>query len=312
MSVTGVTGGAGFLGSHLIDALVAKGARVRVLETFADTPGRSVDRRRRHLERLDRLELVEGDTADPAVADRFLLGVDRVYHFARTPGTAPWITDTDRVRAAELASFEGLLDGMVRHQVQHLVLRSDAGVYGEHRQAGPSTPFAPMSRRAAHQVHLEALAEAWNGFGGRQLTILRPFEIYGPRMGSDHLVHRFLLAARDERALTLPGDGGVVRDLVFAGDFVRVALQARRARTSGGSARFVVASGHGTSLLDLVAAVRRVTGVALRVDVGPASRNEPMVHIGDPAHTESELHVVCDTPLDAGLATTWEWLLRRR
>lgn len=314
MTRTGVIGGAGFLGSHLVDALHQKGCSVRVLDAFIETPGRSVERRRHHLGRCPEVETLEGDLADAYVLDSFLEGLDRVYHFARVPGPAAWVVDPGGTRDRELAALESLLEGLERHGISQLIVRSDASVHGETTRQGASmtAPFAPMSGRAAWFVYQEALAEVWRSQGTRQLTILRPFEVYGPRMGSDALVHRFLVGALEGRTVSLPGDGGVVRDFVFAGDFIRAAVQARRARTDEASARFPIATGEPTSLLELVAAVRRVTGAVLKVDVGPASRHDPLVQVGDPSFTNDQLHVTCDTSLDAGLQLTWDWLQRRR
>ncbi|MCA9571606.1 MAG: NAD-dependent epimerase/dehydratase family protein, partial [Myxococcales bacterium] len=288
--------------------------QVRVLDAFVDTPGRSERRRRRRVTAWgDRVELIEGDVADPAVLDRFLRGVDRVYHFARAPGEWPWTRDPQAAYLGDVGGMLALLDGLRRNDVRTLVLRSDASVYGdtERTGAGPLTPAFPHSTRGAARAATETLAMAWQAGGHRQLTILRPFHVYGPRMGSDNLVYRVLLAALEDRPLALPGDTGVVRDFVFASDVVRMAVQARRAM-SDGPAVFVLATGRPTSLIDLVAAVRRVTGAVLRVEVGPASRHEPRMCVGNPRPAREQLFLEPEVALDAGLEATWEWLKRTR
>ena len=307
----GITGGAGFLGSHLVDALAGKGRRVRVLDDLSGLDRAEASRRLAQLSGWgEQVELVRGSLDDAAASRRFFTGLERVYHFARVP-RGGWMGDQTRAYEREIRNTWALLDGLERCGVDHLVLRSDASVYGETPSAGagPQTPLMPNSRRGAARVAVEALASSWHATGHRQLTIARTFEVYGPRMGEAHLVRRCLTAALDESPLALPGDQGVRRDFVYAGDAVRVLLQARRVR-SDRPAVFVIGSGRPVSLLDLVAAVRRVSGRAPRLGVGPSSRDEPRHSVGDPRSTRERLHVEADTPLDAGLEQTLAWLVR--
>jgi UDP-glucose 4-epimerase len=121
-----------------------------------------------------------------------------------------------------------------------------------------------------------------------------------------------MTAALQERTLHLPGDGSVLKDFVFVGDVVRMAVQARRARTEGQAAIFVIGTGKPTSLLDLVAAVRQVTGVALKVEVGPHSRQDAVVSIGNPEKAFEQLHQMPEIQLHAGLELVFAGMASRR
>lgn len=305
----GITGGAGFLGSHLVDALVAKGRRVRVLDDFSSADSSSERARARVAGWGHQVELFEGPTTDAAVVDRFLEGVDRVYHLARVGAESCWSGTGRTCYEREIQGMFTLLDAMDRARVNHLILRSDASVYGETPMSGATadTPLRPTGRRGAAQMAVEGLATAWHAGGHRQLTVLRVFALYGPRMSPENLVHRCLTAAIDGTPLSLPGDQGVVRDFVYAGDAIRILLQSRRAQSER-PVIFQVASGRPVNLVDLAAAVRRAVGRAPRVEVGPLGRHEACYVLGDPGFTEEHLHVQADTTLDAGLQKSVAWL----
>lgn len=305
----GITGGAGFLGSHLVDAFVQRGQKVRVLDNFS---GPDAMRRLRRLERLgNRVKLVDGDVRDPAALDTFLRKCDRVYHLARTRDDHAWSEQPERTFDEALAGIRTLIAGLERHGVDQLILGSSGQVYGETRRTGADgrTLPEPLGLVGVCDLAVEGVARTW-AVGHRQLTILRAFEVYGPRMATDHIVHRYLTALDQEIPVALPGDGQSVRDYVFAADWVRLAMQARRVQTER-PAVFVVASGVPTSALDLVAAVRRVTARFAETEVGPTSRNEALVCVGDPTDTARQLHLRPEVDLDDGLTRTLAWIRKR-
>lgn len=216
-----VTGGAGFLGSHLVDALVNDGVEVRVVDDLSTG----------HLDNLAavraRIDWHAGDLRDPRVAADAMNGVDLCCHFVGDDSHARCAADPLRATDVNLAAAAQVLHAAVRRGVRRLVLASSISVYGaegpEHESA--PLPVAELGPAAAAHAAAEALALSVARESGLDVVILRFAEVYGPRQRVDAAdqpdLPRFLHAALAGERNDLFGDGCETRDYLYVEDAVR-------------------------------------------------------------------------------------------
>ncbi len=302
-----VTGGAGFIGSHLADALLAAGHRVRVLDDLSTG-------RRDHLDR--RAALVVGDVADPACLAGAIAGMDGCFHLAAIASVARANADwrgAHRVNqtgtVAVLAAAREAQRGPGRLPV---VYASSAAVYGDlgAAAADEAAPCRPLTAYGADKLGGELHARAAALVHGVATLGLRFFNVYGPRQdpASPYSGVVSIFAARLARAapLLVHGDGGQARDFVFVGDAVAHLLAAmRRLEAAAAPAAEIcnVCTGRATTVLELAALLGRLTGNAPQVAHGPARPGDIRHSLGDPARAIAMLGVAAATRLADGLAT---------
>ncbi|MBM3147082.1 MAG: NAD-dependent epimerase/dehydratase family protein [Actinobacteria bacterium] len=346
-----VTGGAGFIGSHLVAGLLRWGDRVRVLDDLsAGTLDNLVDC-------IDDVEVLVGDVRDTGVVERALAGVDAVAHLAAIVSVARSFDELELVDDVNVGGSLTVLAAARRLGVGRVVCASSAAVYGdvEALPVGESAPLRPLSPYGVGKLAVEGYARAVVAQEGSSVVCLRFFNVYGPRQdpSSDYagVIARFLACAAERRPFTVFGDGDQTRDFVYVGDIVRATMLAldvdlQAAHTLGGApssgaaggaaaasdasagiaadhagtgsfAVCNVGSGRETSVLDLAAAVARVTASGQAGAGG--SPVPPSIHfetarpgdirrsLADIGAAGSLLGYRPTVSLDTGLATTWEW-----
>jgi len=214
-----VTGGAGFIGSHVVDALVSHGAGVRVLDDFSTGRKAFIQR---HVT-AKRVDLVRGDVLKPATVQRSLRGVDEVWHLAADPDVRGGVKDPrSNLRDGTQATLE-ILDAMRRSDARRFIFASSSTVYGEAdvmptpEDYGPCLPISPYG---ASKLAAEGLASAWAGTYGLQVWIFRFGNVVGPRLthGVIHDFHKAL--KRDPKRLRILGDGRQEKSYLSAQDCV--------------------------------------------------------------------------------------------
>jgi nucleoside-diphosphate-sugar epimerase len=304
-----VTGAAGFIGSHLCEALLAEGHRVRGFDAFTEFYDPA--RKRRNLAGcLDQpaFELVEGDllTAD---LDPVLEGVEVVAHLAGEPGvTSSWGPDFPRYLDRNVLATQRLLEAAVAGDVRQLVYASSSSVYGTGSEAlradGEPRPFSPygVSKLAA-----ETLVGAYAHGHGLRTVSLRYFSVYGPRQRPDMAAHRFIEALLDGQPLQVFGDGSQVRDFTYVGDVVRATRLALFADLPP-AAVLDVASGRPASVATLIGLLGELASsgptpiVQCEERRGDVPRTE-----GSPGTAHTHLGWVPVTDLRSGLARQVAW-----
>ena len=295
-----VTGGAGFIGSHLADALLAAGARVRVLDDFSTGKRANLD---------PRCELVVGDVADPAVLRAAMAGMAGCFHLAAIASVVRTNTDwrgTHRInQGGSIAVFEAARDaGRLP-----VVYASSAAVYGDlgGAAATEATPCVPLTAYGADKLGTELHGRvAWQVHGVPTLG-LRFFNVYGRRQdpASPYSGVVSIFAARLGRGegVTLHGDGGQTRDFVHVGDVAAHLIAAmRRLRGVPGAAVLNVCTGRATSVRDLAAILGGLLGAAPAIAHGPARPGDIARSLGDPARAIATLGVAAAVRLERGLA----------
>ncbi len=267
-----VTGAAGFIGSHLCEALVARGDTVVGIDNF--DPYYDPEIKRRNVAGLlagERFTLIEGDINNPqALSAAFAPGLDCVFHLAARAGVRPSIArPLDYVRT-NVEGTAAVLEAARRHGVARFVFGSSSSVYGAANEA----PFRedqridrPISPYAATKVAAEALCYTWHHLYGLPVVILRFFTVYGPRQRPDLAINKFVRLLDSGEPIPQFGDGSSSRDYTFVADIVRGIIAAAERDLDfeiinlGGAAP--------VRLDELIAAVGAAVGVEPVVEVLP-------------------------------------------
>jgi len=252
-----VTGGAGFIGSHSVEALLAAGAEVVVLDNF------SAGKRANLPAREPRLVIVEGDIRDPAAIARAIEGATHVLHLAAQVSVRSSVEDPPNSCAQNVLGFVNVLDAARRAGVKRVAYASSAAVYGTPRELPltETSPTGPISPYGLEKLVDEQYAALFGELYGLPTLGLRYFNVYGPRQDPRSqyagVISKFADAIATDGTLTLFGDGGQTRDFVFVGDVARANVAALRSDRAG-----IANIGTGTSvtLLELVDALERVSG----------------------------------------------------
>ena len=303
-----VLGGAGFVGSHLTEALARSGQHVKVFE-------------RPHIDRLAQLprkdvELFTGDLLNPQALVPALRGTEIVFHLVST--TLPKTSNDNPVYDVESNVVGGLrLLALCReHGVRKVVFVSSGGtVYGI-PQAVPIAedhPTDPICSYGIHKLALEKYLQLAHRLHGLEYCILRPANLYGPGQRLDTAqgaVAVFLDRALRGLPIEIWGDGSVVRDYVFIDDAVDAILKA--ARFAGAPRIFNLGSGSGTTLNQLVAEIQKLLGRPLKVNYAATRSLDVPANVLDATLARRHLDWSATTPLGEGLRRTYEWLRSAR
>jgi UDP-glucose 4-epimerase len=304
-----VLGGAGFIGSHVAEALAHEGHRVKLFD-------------RPHVDRLplfarqQGFEIFTGDFLNPQALSPALRGSEVVFHLVST--TLPKTSNDNPVYDVEtnvLGSLR-LLALCREHAVRKVVFISSGGtVYGLPRSVpvGEDHPTEPISSYGIHKLAVEKYLHLAHRLHGLDYCILRPGNLYGPRQRLDTaqgVVAVFLDHALRGEPIQIWGDGSVVRDYVYVGDAVQAILKA--ARFQGEPRIFNIGSGIGVSLNQLVAEIQNVLGRPMKVEYAEPRAVDVPVNVLDCARARRHLGWSASTPLDEGLRRTCEWLRSAR
>lgn len=302
-----VTGGAGAIGSHVVDALLEAGAtEVRVL----DLPGARWDANLAAALATGRVTRVVGDVRDRAAVDSAVDGVDLVFHQAAMR-VAHCAEDPRRAHETMADGTFHVVHAAAASGVSKLVMASSAAVYGPDGDADlPES--ARTDRTDSTYAALKAYGEALLRSYGRTLpsVALRYFNVYGPRVVGEgphaEVLVRWMQRIDANEAPTIDGDGRQEVDLVYVEDVARANVLA--ATTTSTHRSFNVGTGRGRSLNDVAAALLQAMGSDLAVAHGPPRRiNAARRRVADTALAASELGFRAAVPLEDGLARLVDW-----
>lgn len=279
-----VTGGAGFIGSHLATALAERGDRVRVLDNLST----GYEHNLAHLG--DRVELVEGDVADGEAVDRAMAGVEVVFHEAAMASVPASLRTPMASHAACMTGTVQVLDSARRAGARRVVMAASAAAYGDQLSAAKreTDPPKPLSPYAASKVASELYCRAFTESFGLETVALRYFNVFGPRQdpASEYsaVIPIFVTKLIAGERPTVFGDGGQSRDFVFVEDVVQANLLAADAADASGRV-INVATGRHTTLLDLIAAINAALGhdaqSAVEAEFAPAREGDIRESLAD-------------------------------
>jgi nucleoside-diphosphate-sugar epimerase len=253
-----VTGGAGFIGSHIVRRLVGAGARVRVLDNF------TTGRRANLTDVAGRIELIEGDLVDAATVRRAIEGVEYVLHLAALASVPESVEQPERNFEVNFRGMHNLLLAARDANVQRLVFSSSAAVYGDH-PAPHHEDLAPrsLSPYAAAKHSGEQLCRSFTHVYGLPTVCLRYFNVFGPgqnpHSGYAAAIPQFITALLEGKRPTIYGDGRQSRDFVYVANVVEANLLACGTEAAIGGV-FNIGAGGETNLLELLAILSELAG----------------------------------------------------
>lgn len=300
-----MTGGAGFIGSHLCRALITRGHRVTVLDNL-------LTGRAENLEGLE-VELVEQDVCLPvSLPGPF----DAVIHMASPASPAAYQRHPIETLEAGSLGTRNMLELARDHRALFL-LTSTSEVYGDpqvHPQPedyrGSVNPVGPRSMYDEAKRFAEALATAYARSRGVEVRIARIFNTYGPRMQPDdgRLVSNFLTQALEGRPLTIYGDGTQTRSFCYVDDMVEGLLRLLESNCEG---PVNLGNPGECSILEMAQLVREVSGRSVELEFLPLPGDDPRRRCPDISRARRELGWEPEVPLREGLRRTWEWFVQR-
>jgi len=299
-----VTGGAGFIGSHLVDALVGRGKRVRVLDDFSTGV-------RANLSHHRNLDIVEGSLVDPAVVAKAVEGAAVVYHLGALASVARSVEAPLVSHAACATGTLNVLDAARTAGVRRVVYAASSSAYGgassENGQT-EDTPLKALSPYAAAKLAGELYMQAFTATYGLETVRLRFFNIFGPRQRADSpysgVIALFISAMSANKAPTVHGDGLQSRDFTYVANAVQALLKAADAPKSVSGEVFNVGTGQSVTVLDLVAALNTLLGKNLTAIHGPTRAGDVRFSKADISRTGRDLGYVPDVSFEEGLAKT--------
>jgi UDP-glucose 4-epimerase len=307
-----VTGGAGFIGSHIVSALRTQGASVRVLDNFTsgkrgnlEIPGAEV--------RQGQLEIIEADLRDEVKLTAAVRGVEVIFHEAAFVSVPASVQEPRECFDVNCSSTLTLLEAARTAGVRRVVLASSAAVYGDSQELPldeRSNP-RPLSPYAASKLVDEIYAALYVQALGLEVCALRYFNVFGPRQRPDTqyaaAVPIFIRQLLNKEPPTIFGDGLQTRDLIFVGDVVRANMMAAAHPNAAGQV-FNVCTGRRTSILDLANALDDLMPGAPAPGFGPVRTGDIHDSVGSPAKAREVLGFTAQTSLIDGLKETIKWM----
>jgi UDP-glucose 4-epimerase len=304
-----VTGGAGFIGSHLVHALLEEGHAVRVLDDLSSG----------HRENLpQQVELAEADVTDPAAVESAIDDVDGCFHLAAIASVArshrDWLGSHQVNLTGTINVFDRARPSRRRREVP-VVYASSAAIYGNCGSfpVDEESPAAPLSAYGADKYACELHARVAGAIHGVPTVGLRFFNLYGPRQDPlspySGVISIFANRLLRGEPVEIFGDGEQARDFVYISDAVRALRRAMRAATTGAFV-FNVCTGKATSVRGLAHTMAELCGTKLVVRHRPARCGEVRISIGDPQRAVEQLGFTAQTTLTDGLEMTLDVLRR--
>jgi UDP-glucose 4-epimerase len=296
-----VTGGAGFIGSHLVDALLAKGYAVRVLDDL------SFGKRSNLPLANPKVELLVGDVADAALVSRAAAGCQAVVHLAAVASVQASVDDPVSTHQSNFIGSLNVCEAMREHGIRRVVFASSAAVYGNNGEGeaiDEDTAKAPLTPYASDKLASEYYFDFYRRQHALEPVIFRFFNIYGPRQDPSSpysgVISIFTERAQQGLPISLFGDGEQTRDFFYVEDLVQVLLQAVAAPRVEEGAINVGLNGV-TSLNQLLAALGSVVGGLPEITYGPARSGDIKHSRANNARLMERFQLPEITPLAEGL-----------
>ena len=307
-----VTGGAGFIGSHITRALLEQGGHVRILDNFSSGKRENIEAMIKQFNE-SQLEVLEGDVRDASRVMEAVRGVEVIFHEAAFVSVPQSMQEPQECFDVNITGTSLLFDAARRAGVRRAVVASSAAVYGE-SDALPlveETPLQPMSPYAVSKRVDEMYAELFTNSFGFEVAALRYFNVYGPRQRPDSMyaaaVPIFARRLLDGKPVTVFGDGGQTRDLINVHDIVRANLIASEHPNAAGKV-FNICTGIETRLLDLLDVLYQLFPDAPKPEFAAPRAGDIYRSVGSPQKALRIMDFRAQVPLTEGLKETVDWM----
>jgi nucleoside-diphosphate-sugar epimerase len=300
-----VTGGAGFIGSHLAEALVGRGHHVRVVDSL-------VTGKRRNLDHLPSVELIEGDLADMAVAVRAVNGMEYVLHQAAIPSVPRSVNDPVTSNRSNITASLNVLVAARDAKVRRLVYAGSSSAYGDSltlpkREDMPTLPLSPY---ALQKLVAEQYCQMFTRLYGFETVTIRYFNVFGPRQdpGSPYsgVISLFATALLEGRRPVIYGDGEQTRDFTYVANVVDGVLRACESPKASGHV-INVATGGRISLNELLRTINQIVGTDLQATCQDGRAGDVRDSQADISKAKALLGYEPIVGLREGLERTLEW-----
>ena len=310
-----ITGGAGFIGSHLAEKILLAGSSVCVLDNL--DPFYAPDLKRQNVAALaaigeGRFEFLEGDLRDASICKRAVEGADTIVHLAALAGVRPSLRDPERYMDVNVRGTQVLLQ-QVEDPKTRFVFGSSSSVYG----GSKTVPFSeaqavdrPISPYAASKKAGEVLSYTWHHLHGNPVTCLRFFTVYGPKQRPEMAIHKFARAITDGDPIPFFGDGNSRRDYTYVDDIVS-GVQAAMERDDG-YAIYNLGGAATTSLAELVAHLERALGKSAKIEMMPDQPGDVPITYADIILASRDLGYESLTPLAEGVEKFCAWYVAEK
>jgi UDP-glucose 4-epimerase len=258
-----VTGGAGFIGSHLVEELLARGHKVRVLDDCSTGNLANLAGMR------ERIDFVHGSVTDPDLVRRATAGCEVVYHLAALPSVVQSVQDPVRSHAITATGTVHVLDAARQAKVRRVIYAASSSAYGD--QPGEfrreTDPLIPLSPYAAAKLAGEHYCQCATAVYGLETVRLRFFNVFGPRQDAKSpysgVIALFIAAMKQGKQPTIFGDGLQTRDFVYVANVVQAILLAAEAKTAAGNV-YNIGNGAATTVLELVKVLNELLGTTIK------------------------------------------------
>ncbi len=305
-----VTGGAGFIGSHIARALAAQGKSVRIFDNFSTGKEENLE------DLAGRVEVIRGDLRDMKILESALIGVTHVYHEAAVGSVPRSIADPFETQTANVNGTLNLLWKAREAGVRRVVIAGSSSVYGD----TPGMPRvetlmpSPLSPYALSKLSQELFGKIFTKTYGLETVTLRYFNIFGPYQDPDSeyaaVIPRFIRAILSGEPVTINGTGTQSRDFTYVENAVLANLLAMET-TSGIGEAFNVGCGASYSILDLVKNLSEILGISPEIRFNPPRAGDPAASQADISKAKSLLGFEPRVYFREGLERTAEWFLSR-
>ena len=300
-----VTGGAGFIGSHLATELVARGHRVRVLDNLSTG-------HRHNLAHIPQVEFVEGDLADLAACQRAVEGIEYVLHQAAIPSVPRSVSDPITSNRSNVDGSLNILVAARDAKVRRLVYAGSSSAYGDTPTLPKreDMPTAPLSPYALQKLVAEQYCQMFTQLYGLETVTIRYFNVFGPRQdpGSPYsgVISLFCTALLGRQRPKVYGDGGQTRAFTFVANVVDGVLRACEAPAASGEV-INVATGGRISLNDLLTTINAILGTSIEPIYEEARLGDVRDSQADISKAARLLGYAPSVDLEEGLRRTLEW-----
>jgi UDP-glucose 4-epimerase len=301
-----VTGGAGFIGSHLVEALLERGHKVRVLDNF------STGKRNNLRAVRNDIEILAGDCADPKTAARALKGIEVVYHEAAVPSVALSVADPFGSHHANATATMSMLVAARDARAERFVYAGSSSVYGDRKERYkvetlPARPLSPYgAAKFAGETYVRIFAELY----GMQTLTMRYFNVFGPRQDPSSpysgVISRFSKALLKRETPVIYGDGKQSRDFTFVANVIHANLLALVAPgLKGQTVNIATSKAH--TLNDLLASLQSLAGRKTEAKYEPPRQGDIRHSLADTKAARKLLKYRPQVDFESGLARTFEW-----
>lgn len=303
-----ITGGAGFIGSHIAEALLKKNYEVRILDNFSTGEKENI--------KGIKAEVIEGSITDKKTVDEAMKGIDYLFHQAAQVSVADSVKNPSRTWDINIKGTKLVLNAAVKNKVKKVIVASSAAVYGDDPQLPKREEMKPqpISPYGNSKLMNEYMAENEHRINGLNAICLRYFNVYGPRQSpkSEYagVISKFIEKMTKGERPTIYGDGEQTRDFVYVEDVVNANILAME-NEKVKSGVFNIATGKETSINELVRTINEILGKNIQPVYEPAREGDIKRSVADITKAKRKLGYEPKYTLKDGLKKTIEWYEKR-